>query len=60
MTDSINSIVTKIRALEHDLEGEFAKQRAGLRYGLEHGKVLFEEEVARRHRQLRTVRRQHS
>lgn len=54
MTDAINSIVTKIRALEHELEGEFAKQRAGLRYGLEHGKVLFEEEVVRRHRELRT------
>lgn len=54
MTDAINSIVTKIQALEHELEVEFAKQRAGLRYGLEHGKVLFEDEVTRRHRELRT------
>lgn len=54
MTDAINSIIIKIRALEHELEGEFAKQRARLRYGLEHGKVLFEEDVVRRHRDLRT------
>lgn len=53
MTDTINAIVDKIQALELELEGEFAKQRAGLRYGLEHGKVLFEEEVVRRHRELR-------
>jgi hypothetical protein len=54
MTDAIDAIAKKIRALEEELEVEIAKQRAGLRYGLEHGKVLFEEEVARRHRQLRT------
>jgi len=54
MTDSITSIITQIRALEHELEAEFAKQRAGLRYGLEHGKVQFEEAIIRRHRQLRT------
>ena len=54
MTDAIDAIAQKIRALEEELEVEVAKQRAGLRYGLEHGKVLFEEEVARRHRQLRT------
>lgn len=54
MTDTINAIVAKIHALELELEGEFAKQRAGLRYGLENGRVLFDEEVARRHRELQT------
>ena len=54
MTDPIDAIIAKIRTLEIDLEGEFAKQRAGLRYGLERGKVLFEQEVVRRHRELRT------
>ncbi|PKP80949.1 MAG: hypothetical protein CVT79_13125 [Alphaproteobacteria bacterium HGW-Alphaproteobacteria-18] len=54
MTDTITAIVAKIRALEAELEGEFARQQAGLRYGLEHGKVVFEEEVARRHRELQT------
>lgn len=54
MTDTITAIVSKIRALETALEGECAKQQAGLRYGFEHGKVVFEEEVARRHRELQT------
>ena len=54
MTPPIDAILDQIRALEADLEAEFAKQRAGLRYGLERGKVLFEQEVVRRHRALRT------
>jgi hypothetical protein len=53
MTAEIDAIVHKIRALEHDLEVEFARQRAGLRFGLERGRVLFEQEVIRRHRELR-------
>ena len=54
MTHAIDAIVGQIRALEHELEVEFARQRAGLRYGLERGRVLFEQEVVRRHRELRT------
>ncbi len=54
MTNAIDDIVVRIRALEHELEAEFARQRAGLRYGLERGRVLFEQEVVRRHRELRT------
>ena len=54
MTLAVDQILGKIRALELELEAEFAKQRAGLRYGLERGRVLFEQEVARRHRELRT------
>jgi hypothetical protein len=54
MTDATDAIVAKIYALELELEGEFAKERAGLRYGFERGKVLFEEEVVRRHRELKT------
>lgn len=53
MNLNVDRIVTDIRALEHELEAEFAKQRAGLRYGLEHGRVMFETEVARRHRALK-------
>jgi hypothetical protein len=53
MSNAADVIIGKIRALEHDLEAEFAKQRAGLRYGLEHGRIVFEAEVARRHRELR-------
>lgn len=53
MTAGADTIIEKIRALENELEAEFAKQRAGLRFGLERGKVLFEQEVIRSHRALR-------
>lgn len=53
MTAEADLIVAKIRALEAELEAEFAKARAGLRFGLERGKAAFEEEVLRRHRELR-------
>ncbi|MBL8531119.1 MAG: hypothetical protein JNK94_05240 [Hyphomonadaceae bacterium] len=53
MSELTETLMRKIHALEQELEAEFAKQRAGLRFGLERGKVLFEAEVARRHRQLR-------
>jgi hypothetical protein len=54
MTKPMDAIIGKIRALETELEEEFAKQRAGFSYGLERGKVLFEQEVVRRHRELQT------
>lgn len=54
MTAPIASILEKIQALELELEAEVAKQRAGLRYGLERGRAVFEREVVRRHRELKT------
>jgi hypothetical protein len=53
MTTPVDDILRKIRTLELELEAEFAKQRAGLRYGFEAGRLQFEQEVARRHRELR-------
>ncbi len=53
MSIEIETITTKIRELERDLEAEFARQRAGLRFGLERGRIEFEQEVTRRHRELR-------
>lgn len=54
MTKPMDAILGKIRTLELELEEEFAKQRAGLKFGLERGKVLFEEDVLRWHRELQT------
>ncbi len=54
MNVEVDALIGKIRALEHELEAEFAKQRAGLKFGFERGKVAFEQEVVRRHRELRT------
>lgn len=53
MTPQIAALTEKIRALESELDAELAKRRAELRIGLEHGRVAFEEELLRRHRELR-------
>ncbi len=53
MTPQITALIEKIRHLESELDAELAKRRAELRIGLEHGRVAFEEELLRRHRELR-------
>ena len=53
MTPQIAVLLEKIRSLESELDSELAKRRAELRFGLEHGRIAFEEELLRRHRQLR-------
>ena len=46
-------LIEKIHALESELDGELAKSRAALRIGMEHGRIAFEAELLRRHRELR-------
>ena len=53
MTPQITELIDKIRALEGELDAEIAKRSAELRIGIEHGRIAFEEELLRRHRQLR-------
>ena len=54
MNPHIVALTEKIRMLEAELEAELAQRRAELRVGLERGKAFFEEEILRRHRELRT------
>jgi hypothetical protein len=54
MTPQIAELIEKIHHLEGELDAELAKRRAELRIGLEHGRVAFEEELLRRHRELRS------
>jgi hypothetical protein len=54
MSEQIATLVETIKALEGELEAEFARRRAGLRFGMERGRIAFEEEVRRRHLQLKT------
>lgn len=49
MSGNAERIVGEIRALERELEAEYAKQRTGMRFGIERGRVAFEEEVKRGH-----------
>jgi hypothetical protein len=54
MNPQIAALTEKIRLLEAELEAELAQRRAELRVGLEKGRAFFEEEILRRHRELRT------
>jgi hypothetical protein len=54
MNPHIVALTEKIRILEAELEAELAQRRAELRVGLEKGRAFFEEEILRRHRELRT------
>jgi hypothetical protein len=54
MTDQINALMEKIRELEAELDAEIAQRRIELSVGMEKGRVFFEEEILRRHRELRT------
>jgi hypothetical protein len=54
MNPHIVALTEKIRVLEAELEAQLAQRRAELRVGLEKGRAFFEEEVLRRHRELRT------
>jgi len=54
MTPEIAELTQKIRTLEAELDAELAKRHAELRIGMEHGRAVFEEELLRRHRELKT------
>jgi hypothetical protein len=54
MSPDIAVLIERIHSLEAELEAELAKRRAELRVGLERGRAFFEEEILRRHRELRT------
>ncbi len=52
MNPQIAELVDRIKALEAELDAELARQRAKLAFGLERGRVVFEQEILRRHREL--------
>ena len=52
MNPQIAALIERIKSLEAELDAELAKRRADLRIGLEHGRVIFEQELLRRHREL--------
>ncbi len=54
MNPNIATLMQKIRALEGELEAELAQRRAELRVGMERGRAVFEEEILRRHSELKT------
>lgn len=52
MNPQIVALLDRIKTLESELDAEMAKQRAKLHIGLERGRIIFEEEILRRHREL--------
>ena len=54
MDKDIDALVAKIEELETELSAEIARRSAQLRFGIEQGRIRFEEEVRRRHEMLRT------
>lgn len=52
MNPQIAVLIERIKALESELDAELAKRRAELRIGIEHGRIIFEQELLRRHREL--------
>jgi hypothetical protein len=55
MDNLVDDLTRKIRALEAQMDAHIAQRRAELRVGMERGRVVFEEEVLRRHRALKTA-----
>jgi hypothetical protein len=53
MNERISALIDQIRELEDEMEAEFAKQRAELKYGIDRGRIIFEKEILQRHRELR-------
>lgn len=49
----IKAIIANIRALENELEEAFAKTRADLRMRIENDRIVFEEQILKRHRELK-------
>jgi hypothetical protein len=55
MDTLIDDLTRKIRELEAQMDAHIAQRRAELRVGMERGRVVFEQEVLRRHRELKTA-----
>jgi hypothetical protein len=53
MNPKISELADRIRLLQSELDAELARRSAELRFGMEHGRIAFEEELLRRHRELR-------
>jgi hypothetical protein len=54
MTGNVATLMDKIRLLETELDAELARRRAQLNFGIERGRVIFDDEVLRRHREMKT------
>ena len=54
MTAQLDELMEKLRSVEAEIEVELAKRREELRFRLENRRIVFEQEVLRMHRAIRT------
>lgn len=54
MTTQLDTLMEKLRDVEAEIEVELAKRREELRFHFEKRRIVFEQEVARLHRELKT------
>ncbi len=53
-TTQLDALVEKLRQIDAEIEAEMTRRREELRFHLEKGRVVFEQEVLRVHREIRT------
>ena len=54
MTAQLDELTAKLRSVEAEIEAELAKRREELRFHLENRRIVFEKEILRIHRELKT------
>jgi hypothetical protein len=54
MAAQLDELMQKLRSVEAEIEAELAKRREELRFHLENRRIVFEKEVLRIHRELKT------
>ena len=54
MTVQLDLLMEKLRAVEAEIEAELTKRREELRFHLENRRIVFEREVLRIHREIKT------
>jgi hypothetical protein len=54
MTTQLDELLERLRSVEAEIEAELTKRREELRFHLENRRIVFEQEVLRIHRELKT------
>jgi hypothetical protein len=54
MTSPLDTLMEKLRSVESEIEAELTKRREELRFRLENHRIVFEQEVLRIHRGIKT------
>jgi hypothetical protein len=54
MTAQLDGLMEKLRSVEAEIEAELTKRREKLRFHLENRRIVFEQEVLRIHREIKT------